>query len=268
MGVGHMSFRVAGTTLRFHLWHGTAAVLLTLLAALPWLYPGAAARAYHYHDTDNGGYPFLHIATLHYAYPLQGSLDENMCVYSQVAGVSHATLKSWVNVLIYGNSVVWDLIGYTGSNGHMLDIFNNFNDCESYYPNYESSYGRFRVFVWLKPNPIYNAPCDGGTNISCVNFGYARYDGNGGVLDYYDGYIYLNYGSFGTDTIDRNQTINHEFGHIVGLMDPIYPNNWCGGSVMHQYTYYNCPDIPIEFPSSNDRSSVEQNVMPFPHLID
>jgi hypothetical protein len=68
-------------------------------------------------------------------------------------------------------------------------------------------------------------------------------------------------------TPSRNSTINHEFGHVLGLLDPPLGGP-CGSfpsSIMHQYSDYGCPaGSYIEWPYTADKNSVVNNVMTLP----
>ena len=59
-------------------------------------------------------------------------------------------------------------------------------------------------------------------------------------------------------TVEYHATINHEFGHMVGLADPVTRNGTdcdSGTSVMHQFGYYGCT-IVVEYPKTADFNSV------------
>jgi hypothetical protein len=239
-----------------------------LVAALPWIVGGGGAvEAHHYHTSGYGGDDRLHNAYIHYASSGHSWADEDLCVWSDSQStLSNSTLAGYMLALTGGNSPVWDLTGWENStNGYKLDIYLTANHCEYYAPNYIG----IEVFAWSFINN--SSYCWGETNISCVRFGDERWVG-GTLEDYWDAYIFFKTSHLTGGASARRAVINHEFGHVVGLMDP-NPGG-CSSpftptivSVMHQYTVYGCTQ-EREWPFSNDKASVAQNVMPWPHITD
>ncbi|MDX1430764.1 MAG: hypothetical protein R3282_10770, partial [Rhodothermales bacterium] len=110
-----------------------------------------------------------------------------------------------------------------------------------------------------------------GNNISCVDhfhpIGFSTLTSEGRHQKYAN--IYLDTQNIDGGSFEYHQTINHEFGHVLGLADPATNGSECNGeqvnppssipvwdSVMHQFSAYGCSGSDVrEFPTSTDKSS-------------
>lgn len=227
------------------------AILVGLvLAAAPWIWPRLTtnALANHAHPPSNA----LHIATMHNSVD-----DEDICADSHASNISDSVLRGYLNdALLTGNTPVWD-----GAGSWKINLWRTSNACDTYgYYPYNDWIEVFATAWDLQDLPGF---C-GGT--SCVNFGVPVVV-NGITLHHWQGYMFLyeNHISPSGSLASRISTINHEFGHIIGLLDP--PDDGpCGtfpSSVMHQYDDYGCPvGTYITYPYNIDLTTVAGTVMP------
>jgi len=215
---------------------GILVIALALVLA-PWAaLPLRSSRAAHPHVQSSGN----HLWMLHYDSAGHGTWDEDICAESYAPTITDSQLSNRLGYLL-GN---WD-----GAGNWRVDIWRTALNCGSYAGQ-----------TWID---IYAYAYDyGGCGQSSYVFLYnpVYY----GVPHKADADIYFNECNIRYDNSSMRSTINHEFGHVLGLSDP-YDGN-CGPgptpSVMHQYTYYGCPSGYIETVQSADISSVVSNVMP------
>ena len=226
----------------------TAFTVLTaaLLAALPWLLgPSAHALATHAHPTSDG----QHIESLHYySWEDQGTQGEDICAQSyDTSVITTDQFKGYLQVL-YNQG--WD---GTGS-GRVDNYFTSYS-CESYDLSTAS-------WIDVRASVVADASAYGCQSSSCVVFAFNIY--YGGLILHRQGQMWIRTDHIQYATPSRTSTINHEFGHVLGLLDPPYGGP-CGtfpSSVMHQYSDYGCPvGSYIEWTYAADMSSVVNNVM-------
>ena len=223
-----------------------------LLAISPWVIPDIAV-ANHYHS---GSTSQLHIHTAHWAtagYNITN--DEDICSQSyDLPNISSATLDAYTSDWFTGTSVVWDLTG----SGAKIDLYKSGYACDDL-----ASQSWIDIEAKAFADPTASGVCT-GSNVSCVNFGDARII-DGILEDYWQGYVFFKTSHLTGTPASRRKVTNHEFGHIVGLKDPPPTDCTSTGGVMHHQTYYGCTD-GTEAPLSTDKLSVEQNIMPYPHI--
>lgn len=178
---------------------------------------------------------------LHYGTTGHGAWDEDICHQSFASSITNAQLRTKLEQLFGGN---WD-----GTGNWRVDIYRTPNDCSQYSGQ-----------LWID---IYAYAYDyGGCGpASFVAFANPVYYG---TPHQSDAFIYFNECHISGSGASMKSTINHEFGHVLGLKDPFDGN--CGPgptpSIMHQYTTYGCPSGYIETVQSADKTSVVNNVMP------
>ena len=67
--------------------------------------------------------------------------------------------------------------------------------------------------------------------------------------------VYFDVHNLDGGSSEYHQTINHEFGHVLGLLDPDYYGDcYWTPSIMHTFNYYGCPYR--EYPYQVDKDSV------------
>lgn len=211
-----------------------AVLFVIALSAAPWLlWPSGEASANHPWYTSNP----KHLYYQHQDSPGHGSTDEDLCVDDLGGSVGDASLFSMVYDTLLGVSPKWDMMNATDTR---VDIWpvnpSSVGPCGSLYlPQIE-----IRVYA---DHP--NEPSWCGTS-SCVDFDGAIPSVNPRHHQYSIVYfVGAHVPSWNVAEYRRN--INHEFGHVWGLKDPDYTNQFYGGcfsswgvyyySVMHQYLY-------------------------------
>ena len=146
-----------------------------------------------------------------------------------------------INTLRYTNtSVDWHGL----ASNRIYFVMNN-SSCGSL-----SSLGGIRARVYVKNDT--SAIC-GGTNYSCNKHGSPVSTHNGNT-DYAYETIYFKTSHLTGTTSLAQHTINHEFGHMLGLADG-GGGNCSNDSIMHP-PYYCTGNTQFQWPQSNDRSAV------------
>ncbi len=220
-----------------------AIVIGLTIAAVPWLgLPYQAADASHAHPQSDT----QHIYGLHWSSPNHGLWDEDYCAQSyDYSVITTEALQAKLQTLIYNAG--WDGIG-SGN----VDIWPTAYSCESYIPNDSD------VEVRLSIISSTTSVC--GFEVSCVKFAWPYYV-NSQIKDYFQGVVWLK--TFHVNPLSSDSataTINHEFGHVLGLLDGGGAD--CGISIMHQLDYCSPQPPYVLWPNQADKDSVVNNMMP------
>lgn len=214
--------------------------ILSIAVMAPWalVHLGTANASHPYGDAR-------HQYFIHWNSTGHGALDEDYCVDSHDSGMSDATAKSRVQSTLMSDGSHWDLIG-----SGKLDLYTASNPCLSYS---DRSWIEIEFHVYSNPSSF----CWNETGISCVH----QIDLVGGYHYRYQN-VYLKTSHVDGPASEYHQTINHEFGHVLGLRDPSTTDgsDCSPSSIMHTFAYYGCGYV--EYPTEGDISSVVNNVMP------
>lgn len=219
--------------------------LALLAAALPWLTrPTTSAEASHPHPLSDGEHTYF----VHWASSGHGAFDEDYCVQSYTTALTTDAVKTKIYSLIYNT-------GWDGTGSGKIDNWPLPYSCESYLPA-DISWIEYRISV------VDNASAYGCGTVSCVDFYYPVYEG-GTVKHWRQGGVWLRTDHINPLTSESaNATINHEMGHVFGLLDGGSPQ--CLTSVMHQFGYCGYgPGGPYQqWVQTVDKNSVVNNIMP------
>jgi len=206
------------------------------------------AQAHHAHS--GGSQP--HLNDMHTWTPYEGIEDEHFCV-QVFSGSTHAAALAAVKRALYSTGrPSWDLATTSdGATNARVDIRAKPSPCTSY-PSAERSKIDFEYHVRSSNASI--AACAYSDDISCVEFDRSIRSPSGSHYDFEWAYVYLD-----SDHLDSDQLINHETGHVLGLMDGgPRGGTWdtsCSVSLMH-LPYYGCPNNNFSKPTDNDIRSV------------
>lgn len=165
---------------------------------------------------------------------------EWVCVDASNSTLSHQTvLDRASDSLRYGNPT---------SDWHDLAWGRVYFEFESQSCGSVSNLSDMRMRVYAKDNT--DNECNG---YSCVyHFSpLLTHDGN---TDYAYEKVYLKTSHIDGSAFWYHHTINHEFGHTLGLADPSYGDCQNGNSIMHSGPAYGCD--AIEWPTIHDRGAV------------
>lgn len=207
----------------------------------------ASARASHSHN----GWGQLHVSTIHdnNGTPTSpGTLDEQYCVSSHTAAVSTTALGSFIeNVLTKRPGQQWD-----GTANWNVDFWRAPKRCEDY-PAAE----RAKIPIEYHVADAWpNIPLCGNTTYSCTVLSRPVVDASGTHQHFEWAMVYFQARHVsGLDERARS-FINHETGHVLGLMDPPGLGVNCEESVMHN-GLYNCTAFNyVTYPTARDLTSV------------
>ncbi|HEY0639156.1 MAG TPA: hypothetical protein VGD67_16010 [Pseudonocardiaceae bacterium] len=224
-----------------------AAVAAGIVAAATLVIAGQPASAHHAHRD----YYQPHLSHMHEWTAYEGEKDEHFCVQI-ISGASHSTALSSINRALFSTGTPrWDLATLSdGTTNARIDIYHKPNSCSSY-PQAERNTIDIEYHVRASNASV---PACGGDNISCVVFDLPRLSLSGTHYHYDWSYVYLD-----ADHLGSNQLINHETGHVFGLMDGgPRSGTWdtsCSASIMH-LPYYGCAANTYSKPTDNDIRSV------------
>lgn len=214
-------------------------------------YSPISEASHQYPTSDN---PKRHAATSHDTSPGMGINDENYCTEVKEGTTNRSDVTTAVSGALSGG---WDSLG-----GWRLDYYSASLACNqlstSDFQNTE-----IKVYVYANTDPY----CPGSsTTINCVTRGVSIYDPRFEHNHYRDQNTYLNQNMFTSYTAStREQIINHEFGHTLGLKDPENATEACADeylpSIMHIKYYldtFGCPSKAYTGtePSTKDSQSV------------
>ncbi|MEU6078385.1 hypothetical protein [Micromonospora sp. NPDC047074] len=221
-----------------------AAILFTSLVAATLQAGPASAHGSH------SGWEQRHLADMHTWTAYHGIEDEEFCV-NIIGGATHSYALSRIKSALFNTGTPsWHLMTKSdGSTDVRIDIRPMDNAC--------SSYGERRSQIdyeyWVRPNNSVVPAC-GSDNVSCVTFDVQTRAASGSHVHYEWGYVHMDADHLGSDTL-----INHETGHIFGLMDGgpnVSYHGGCPSSLMH-LAYYGCSgNAGLTKPTDNDISSV------------
>jgi hypothetical protein len=223
---------------------GLLLAFATFAAVLPWLLGAASsADATHAHPSSDG----QHIESLHYyTWEMSGTMGEDICAQSYDTGaVSTATWLGYLQVL-YNQ-------GWDGTGGGRLDNYFTAYSCESYDLSTAS-------WIDVRASLVADASAYGCQSYSCVNFTFPIYYG-GTLLHHHQGRLWIRTDHITGSSDSRISTINHEFGHVLGLLDPPIGGPCGTKNLMHQYTVYGCSSGYILWPTDPEKASVVNNTM-------
>jgi hypothetical protein len=223
---------------------------MVLIVAL--LHRAPISEASHtYPSSDN---PKRHAATSHDTSPGIGINDENFCTEVKDGTTQQSDVTTAVRSALSGG---WDLFGNA-----RLDYYGALVACNAL-SNNDLQNTKIKAYVYQNTDPY----CPGtSTTVNCVVRGVSIYDDRFEHNHYRDQYVYLNQNMFTTYTAaTREQILNHEFGHTVGLKDPETAAEGCANdyvpSIMH-ISYYlddqGCPEKAYTGtePAAKDKQSV------------
>jgi hypothetical protein len=221
-----------------------AAVLI--VGALTTVNSPAAVGSHAHAGSDQA-----HLADMHDWTPNEGVNDEHFCV-EIFSGSTHANALASVNRALWSTGTPrWDLATASdGTTNARIDIYHKPNSCSSYSSSVRAG---IDIEYHVRANNSVIPQC-GADNISCVVFDRRTLSGSGTHYHYDWSYVYLD-----ADHLGSNQLINHETGHVFGLMDGgPSSGTWdtsCTASIMH-LPYYGCPGNNFSKPHDNDIRAV------------
>lgn len=203
------------------------------------------ASANHAHN----GYYQPHLNDMHVYTSYDGINDEHFCVLA-ISGASHGTaLDSIERALFRTGTPSWHLATKSsGTTNVRVDIRVKRSSCSSY-----SQTERNKIdFEFHIRSSNAGIPACGGDDISCVVHDNWVLSQSGSHYDAEWAYVYLDSGHLGS-----NHLINHEVGHVFGLMDGgANLGTGCSPpSIMH-IPYYGCPANNFQKPTDYDIDSV------------
>ncbi len=195
--------------------------------------------------------PDRHQNKFHYASAgsSAGAQDEQYCAEShdtsQVSNSeARAFLHETLNELDFAH--VWD-----GTGDWRLDLWVTNSNCTSYDPDTRNTIELEYHYGW-----DWSANCGPPANYyNCVVHDNPVYNPDYGHTDYVWEYVYLVFSSGGRLDNTGRAFINHETGHVLGLLDD---NGDCSQpSIMHSTVVgYGCDNWPNYWPSQSDFASV------------
>ena len=217
--------------------HALVATFLLAIAAAPWaLQPLGVARAAHPHSLASG----KHLFYLHYSSSGHGSFDEDYCADSyNNTPITDSQLLTIVRNTLVIDTPQWDLTANS-----KVDLWAASDPCFDYADR------NWIEIEFRLDHPSKPGWCGGYSCVALVGPLPSASD-----IDHYQwANVYLVTGHIDGGSGEYHQTINHEFGHVVGLADPSYGDCGPPTSIMHTFTAYGCGYV--EFRQSADVSSV------------
>lgn len=222
------------------------AVLWTAVVSLAMVAYAGPAQANHY-SVDR------HNHNIHYntTGTGPGQYDEQFCAESHdTAKVSNSSARSFVNQTLtqMGAGKVWDGLG-----DYRIDLWVTNNNCTAYDPATRATIELEYHYGW-----DWSGICGGSTGYyNCVVHDKPVWNPDYGHSDFAWEYTYLVFSS-GGQLNDRGRAfINHESGHMFGLLDPAYSGDCRGPSIMHSSVVgYGCTNWTNWYPSPADFASV------------
>lgn len=216
-----------------------ASLILAAMQASP-----ASAHGSH------SGWDQPHLSDMHTWTPYHGIEDEEFCV-NIISGATHSYALSRIKSALFSTGTPsWHLMTLSnGSTDARVDLRPMDNPC--------TSYGDRRAQIdyeyWVRSNNSVVPAC-GSDNVSCVTFEVQTRAASGSHVHYDWGYVHMD-----ADHLGSNTLINHETGHILGLMDGgpyVSYHGGCPSSIMH-LAYYGCGgNSGLTKPTDNDISSI------------
>lgn len=230
-------------------WGGTM-LLTTLLITQP-------SAANHLHT----GNPQLHISSQHFASGTNfqyGYDDEDVCFESKnLSYISHSQLQTILYDALYWRTPRWDGL-YNGSYTQpKIDPWVTSSNCSSYS---DQSWVEIRTYVTKNNSDFSSKWCD--ENFSCVSHLGPVYSPNAGHTHHTSAWVMFDYDNLG-GTAPSDQTaklVNHEYGHVWGLLDGPGGFSCSPTSIMHN-NWYGCSYSGWQ-PTSADFNSVNSATNP------
>lgn len=220
-----------------------AVLIMSLVVATFQASPASASGSH-------SGWDQPHLADMHTWTPYHGIEDEEFCVHI-IGGATHSYALSRVKYALFSTGTPsWHLMTKSdGTTDARIDIRPMDEPC--------SSYGDRRAQIdyeyWVRPNNVVVPAC-GADNVSCVTFDVQTRAASGSHVHYEWGYVHMD-----ADHLGSNTLINHETGHIFGLMDGgpnVSYHGGCPSSIMH-LAYYGCSgNAGLYKPTDGDISSI------------
>lgn len=181
-----------------------------------------------------------HPSTAHNYFIHSNVYNEWVCTNTGAASISPTTARTRIRqTLRYANpSSDWHAL----ANNRVFFEFSSYS-CDSL-PSQELAGMRMRVYIRDDQTAYCNNP-----TVSCIKH-YSFVHAHNGYNDY--GYQTVNFRTahINNTSFYYRHTIGHEFGHTLGLADPVDCNSV---SIMHS-SYYGCTDR--EWPTTSDRNAV------------
>jgi hypothetical protein len=224
------------------------AAWLAVAAVVAWRHV-PVAYASHSHN----GWEQKHISTMHAnngTSTAPGSQDEEWCLQMHTTAASATTLSNRLQETLtqLAFNQIWD-----GTGDWNVDIWRKPLQCSQY-----AQAERSTIEIEYHVRESWTAEC-GGSIYSCVVFDAPENDPTGDHQHFKWVYSYLKLEHVNGDITRARKFINHETGHILGLMDPQYWGH-CSESVMHNDLYREAAGCtsPIWYPSASDFTSVKK----------
>jgi|GEM_PF-1810779 len=215
---------------RPHLYMSLLVVVAAVAAAAPWMFSAAPADANHpWYTTDS-----KHLTSQHSASTGHGQWDEDFCVDDLTGATGDATAYAMVYDAVLSQWPRWDLM--SGSE-FRVDIYGI--DVSSTGPCGSINITDAEIRYWINSSACSPRSCalHAGPNPA---FSPKHYD-------FFNVHLLAGHTPPGNPT-EYRKNINHETGHVWGLKDPDYTNQFYNGcfsswgvgyySVMHQYGDY------------------------------
>jgi hypothetical protein len=194
------------------------------------------------HASDINPDPQKHLHNMHY------SASEQYCVESHdTAKLSNASARSFLTDVLTGgeDSKNWNNLG-----GGRINLIPTNKNCTAYEADTRATIEIEVHYAW-----DWSSECGGSWGYyNCVKHANPVWNADHGHYDSRWAYVYLVYSS-GGELSDRGRAfINHEFGHVFGLMDA---GDCDPPSIMHSTLVgYGCNNWLNPWPSPADFNSV------------
>jgi hypothetical protein len=199
--------------------------------------PAQAAQASDIHPDSRA-----HLHNMHYA------ASEQFCVESHdTAKLSNSSARSFLTQTLTG---LEDYKTWNGLGGGRIDLRSTLKNCTAY-----DATTRATIEIEVHYNWDWSSVCGGSWGYyNCVVHDNPVWNADYGHYDSRWAYVYLVYSS-GGELSDRGRAfINHEFGHVFGLMDA---GDCDPPSIMHSTLVgYGCDNWLNPWPSQADFNSV------------
>jgi hypothetical protein len=214
--------------------------LVVLGAMLSWK---AVPVTYASH-TDSGSWR-LHQWNMHWASgdaSVHGEDDEDYCAESYIDGtISDSTLATRVRETLVVASPHWD-----GTAGTRVDLWKTDSRCDAYADD---------AWIELEFHAYSDVTHKCGSNYTCVTHHGPTWSAAYGHYHYMWENNHIKYASINGDYTVYRRLLNHEAGHMYGLLDGSGSGTDCSPqSIMHN-VFYNCP-YSGWYPTSSDFNKV------------
>jgi len=236
-------FRVLATTARL-----VPRLVPLAGAALAGIYAGHVAFSEANHEN-----PGVHVRSMHTS---GNGYNEIYCIdKTDASQVDISDVQSKLNAVLKVDSTSEDWENSDGSwRIYFESVFSQTatHDCDQLTQGWRDA----TIIEFHLSNNNAVAPCTNDDNISCVQ-PYTAQSANGHT-DYKYFSVFIDTDHFYPGLSLRRHTVNHELGHVFGLLDPPPCNDGNGNwipSIMHSNHY--CGNGNPEWPAQIDRDSVK-----------